>query len=1073
MKRIKQWTSILLTAVLLLSLTAPAALAADSTVTVRTVDDLVELSRKCTLDTWSQGKTVILDADLDLSGADFSPIPTFGGTFQGKGHRISGLSITGSGNDRGLFRYVQKNAVVQDLTVEGSIRPDGHQDELGLIAGKNSGRILNCTANGTVSGDNRIGGIVGVNAAGGELVACNFAGSVTGKHSVGGVAGENEGTLTLCRNNGSINTRDLEDAPKTDYTNLARLNSMDNVPAYTDIGGVAGLSGGTVQSCRNEGIVGSEQIGYNVGGIAGRQSGWLDGCVNTGSVYGRKDVGGIVGQLEPQVIQNFSEDFLDRLLDELDGLQDLMDRTANDGEKISDQVSRQLVELSERARQTKEIAGELTDAMTDWANGNIDQINELSARVSWALDQLSPIMDKAVKTMDLLDDLLDDLEKVRDDLKRAAENGDDAAESFQKALEELQKANSALNQAVPKITAAMNELLDLVINGGSADEITQAMKNLTDALDGLSGVMEQVDRAIEQMKAALKDLGDAGTELKNALEDMDDVHDGAEDVLEGLDKITKNLRDMVKELSEKPDITIHPIGDDITEKGDQLQDAMDALMDSGDALNQLLSDSSDTLIGDLKAINRQFKSIINLIRSEKSDWDKDGDKTLNERIKDRFQDVSDSCTEANQHSGRLSANQNQGAIQGDTAVGGIAGSVGVETDFDLDEDVNQVGNYSLNYRYQAKALISSCVNYGPVSGKQDYVGGVVGRAYLGLVTACQGYGAADSDGSYVGGIAGSSEGTIRSSWAKCSLSGTDYVGGVAGYGENLDTCRTLVTVSGEAYVGAIAGGVDENGTVKENVFTHDTLGGLDGISYAGKAEPVPFEALCALPGVPETFSQLELTFVADGKLVAVVPFQYGKGIESLPEIPAKKGCSAAWPALDYRHLTASQTLEAVYAPYSSALSDGGELPRILVDGSFSAGAAIEQTTEEAVWTDKKGREWSGTAYTVTVDDPDLKEISYTVHYRLPDSGKRYDLWVRTEDGWQRQDSTVDGSYLLFPSTREQITFCVVERPANTALFMGIGAAGCGVVLVGAVAAIRKKLGAPLRVRLRRKLKNKK
>ena len=55
MKRIKQWTSILLTAVLLLSLTAPAALAADSTVTVRTVDDLVELSRKCTLDTWSQG----------------------------------------------------------------------------------------------------------------------------------------------------------------------------------------------------------------------------------------------------------------------------------------------------------------------------------------------------------------------------------------------------------------------------------------------------------------------------------------------------------------------------------------------------------------------------------------------------------------------------------------------------------------------------------------------------------------------------------------------------------------------------------------------------------------------------------------------------------------------------------------------------------------------------------------------------------------------------------------------------------------------------------------------------------
>ena len=130
-----------------------------------------------------------------------------------------------------------------------------------------------------------------------------------------------------------------------------------------------------------------------------------------------------------------------------------------------------------------------------------------------------------------------------------------------------------------------------------------------------------------------------------------------------------------------------------------------------------------------------------------------------------------------------------------------------------------MGNYSLNYHYQAKALISGCVNYGPVSGKQDYVGGVVGQAYLGLVMSCQGYGAADSDGSYVGGIAGASEGTIRRSWAKCSLSGTDYVGGIAGYGENLDTCRALVTVSGEAYVGAIAGDVDENGTVKKNVFT--------------------------------------------------------------------------------------------------------------------------------------------------------------------------------------------------------------------------------------------------------------
>ena len=306
MKRIQKWSALLMAVTLLFTLAAPAALAAESTVTIKTAEDLAELSRNCTLDTWSQEKTVILENDLDLHGIDFTPIPTFSGTFQGNGHTISGLTLTGSGNVRGLFRYIQNGATVQDLTVTGTIHPNGHQDALGLLAGSNAGRILNCIASGTVMGDNRIGGLVGINETGGELVGCAFSGSVTGKHSTAGVVGENRGTLTRCSNSGSINTQDLEDAPKTDYTNLAQLNSMENVPAYTDVGGVAGYSKGTIQSCSNSGSVGYDQIGYNIGGIAGRSTGWLDGCVNTGTVSGRKDVGGIVGQLEPEVLQTFS-----------------------------------------------------------------------------------------------------------------------------------------------------------------------------------------------------------------------------------------------------------------------------------------------------------------------------------------------------------------------------------------------------------------------------------------------------------------------------------------------------------------------------------------------------------------------------------------------------------------------------------------------------------------------------------------------------------------------------------------------------------------------------------------------
>ena len=59
---------------------------------IYSADDLVQLSKSCKLDTYSQGKTVYLDNDVDLSGSDFVPIPTFGGMFEGPhGQRAGAL----------------------------------------------------------------------------------------------------------------------------------------------------------------------------------------------------------------------------------------------------------------------------------------------------------------------------------------------------------------------------------------------------------------------------------------------------------------------------------------------------------------------------------------------------------------------------------------------------------------------------------------------------------------------------------------------------------------------------------------------------------------------------------------------------------------------------------------------------------------------------------------------------------------------------------------------------------------------------------------------------------------------
>lgn len=47
----------------------------DEIIRIETADDLLALSKSCTLDTWSVGKTVALEAGISLDGTAFSPHP--------------------------------------------------------------------------------------------------------------------------------------------------------------------------------------------------------------------------------------------------------------------------------------------------------------------------------------------------------------------------------------------------------------------------------------------------------------------------------------------------------------------------------------------------------------------------------------------------------------------------------------------------------------------------------------------------------------------------------------------------------------------------------------------------------------------------------------------------------------------------------------------------------------------------------------------------------------------------------------------------------------------------------------
>ena len=1102
MKRIHNRLAILLIFALLLSLAAPVG-AAGSRITIRTPEDLVELSRRCSLDSWSRGKTVVLSADLDLSDVEFSSIPTFGGTFDGQGYTISGLTITGSGNVRGLFRYLQSGGVVQNVSLEVTIEPTDLQDSLGGLVGNNRGIVRNCTVTGSIQGETNIGGIIGVNESSGKIINSTFSGSVTGEHYVGGIAGQNLGSILQCVNQGKINTVTVEGEADLEDLDSRPLNSTENLPACTDIGGITGFSTGVLQSCKNTGPVGYEHVGYNVGGIAGRQSGYLNGCTNQGVILGRKDVGGIAGQLEPEIFLRYGEDLLNQLWSELGTLGDQVDHLLSDLNSTNTSTTAQLQTLSSHAGTAQDAAGELMDAAKDWANGNLSTVNDLSARMSWSLQQLEPILETLRPLPEELTDAVDALEEGLDQAEQAGDLASDAGQSLRTALQEALRAADHMNEGLEHIrasqdalksalgdpneiklaleqmakgigqlgdgTVAFSEAMEHLRDGWAAlpdvssiDAFLQAFEDLSTAGTSTANGLKNIQKAFIRLKDTITANGDPTEALKTALQELEKAaasfQSGADqlqtagkhllsalDTLEDagiyLDGVVDAFRDagdafnnafsrlgegadafheMVKTLAEEPSIQFTPIGSDMTARGDALDAALSDLLGSADDLGDLLSQSSDTILGDLSAVSQQLQSITDLLRQETS-LKKSGEG-------DRIEDISDQVDGRSQRTGCLSDARNEGVVKGDVNVAGIVGSMAIEYDFDPEDDLVEVGDRSLDVRYQTKAVVLSCINLGEVTGKKDDAGGIVGRMDLGQVSHCENYGSVSSaDGSYVGGIAGASWGSIRDSWARCTLSGDHYVGGIAGYGSTLKNCHTLITLQeGSAYVGTVAGSVDPEGTVTGNTFTQEALGAIDGISYAGQAEPVTFGALCAA-GAPETFAQLELTFRADGKEVAVVPFQYGKGIARLPEIPAKKGYSAAWPDLDYSHLTASQTLEAIYTPYTSSLTDGGDLPDILVDGSFSAQAKVSHTTKETAWTDSKGESHQGTAYTVTVKDPVLDAVSYTVHCRLPEANGRYAVWVQTGENWQRQDSEKDGSYLLFPSTEETITFCLVEE----------------------------------------------
>ena len=124
-----------------------------------------------------------LDRDIDLTGVDWKRIECYyQGTFDGQGHRITGLGINVEDEGAILFYNIDENGTVKNLQLEGVNYTSGDYGSYG-IATNNTGTITACSVTGTLTASDVVAGIVYQNV--GIITACWFNGTLSAPSSYG------------------------------------------------------------------------------------------------------------------------------------------------------------------------------------------------------------------------------------------------------------------------------------------------------------------------------------------------------------------------------------------------------------------------------------------------------------------------------------------------------------------------------------------------------------------------------------------------------------------------------------------------------------------------------------------------------------------------------------------------------------------------------------------------------------------------------------------------------------------------------------------------------------------------
>ncbi|NLG04338.1 MAG: hypothetical protein GX567_11005, partial [Clostridia bacterium] len=964
-------------------------------VQITNTEEFLAFAKNCSLDSWSQDKLVYLKTDLNLASVEFDTIPTFGGYFYGEGHTITGLYMKTEGSNVGLFKYIQASGRVENLRLEGELSPIGTQNVIGGIAAKNDGSIYHCSFKGIVDGNEMIGGIAGINGMTGLILSCNAEGSMQGRHMVGGIAGENLGVIRNCSNKAKINTETEENKLSLADINLENITSFSTMEAsdVTDIGGITGYSIGEIYSCSNDGVVGYPHVGYNIGGIAGRQSGYMDDCTNYGAIYGRKDAGGVVGQMEPYGIWNYSESTVAKLQTEISVLHSMIGNTLDDADETSSLVTNQLNVIDVHADAAKTAADSLADQTGTLINENVKSVNELSNRIHESIGTLAQITTKASGALTTSTKAIGNIYEFTSNKNNGINNHLDVAHQKNK-------------EGVEKLKHALEQISNNQVSGGQISG--DVIKELTGAADDFTQAAGEFQIAFEHTQAYLQDNPD----FKSLIESS-----------KSMAECTVSLGDMLITLSNKPKITFYGVDDTYINTRQALSSSMSGLSDGMNQLNEIISVESDVLIQDFRDVNDQLLLVFDLMSNAVLD-------AKDDNIERHIEDISEEEAE-NTMEGKVCGCGNHGSVEADINVGGITGSMMVENDYDLEDDLSLSGKVDTGAKYMTTCILMKCINNGSVVSKKNCAGGIVGKMELGYLSNSYGYGAiSSSSGDYVGGIAGYCETTINSCWSKVNLSGGNDIGGIAGYTNGiLKNNYSLIQIrDGKEYLGAIAG--CSEGTLIGNYFVHDELAGVDKISLKGKAEPVSYEQLLAAPMCPMPFSVMRVQFIVDDEVIKELSTGYGESLNpaDIPLVPKRENAQGSWSDEDFESLTYDKQIEAVYKEYVTTLAGiqmrDQDKPVILVEGQFHEKdeLIVDQIRNEKDLYAGQMERWH-----LVIPNDGLKE--HMIRYRAPDSEKNQEFafYLGKDNTFRKCDATLSGSYLLIQTDQNDIELIIVRE----------------------------------------------